>query len=598
MPTVLHAVRWQRPLPRNSSEACTASLGNARAGPPETKPLHLLQRLHHRTTGGRYGELAQQIVELWDALDLEAQGWKHCLDTVATALHSVHPALNAETAAREDAIRQIQTALCDEASLRGNMQSQLQTVVEELRIETTTNLELLRSEVAEARRQLQGDPLALTTKRPAVSAPSPICTVEDAGADQPGTSVNILRETQENNFGIAESMKVQEGVVHLETGTISRAACEHVVKEHLQFEAAGSAVGEVQVSDAAQRQSCARSGSEMAIRISRMEDKGEEQRVALKAILNIVQGSAFALQNIHCDLDVEKSKRVSSEEELAASVRRCEQQSDKWCEELKAAVCGISVATDARVDRALQDLNEEAAASAQRVLNVERMFAASIGTLEAASLELHSRLEAALGDAEAAAAERTDASAQILVEMSDMMRAAEDRYAIHVHKDDVAEACACSDLKILQQQQPKVAVATDVDSTIRALHEEASAERYRCLCMYSEVLAKMDQCEKASEVRHSELEALVLDVGSTANAAVRSTASHRTAERQDQSSTGEAFGACMGNLRTRLQPADTESSFVCTSPLPRLDLQNSFDQAALPQPFSPLSWISPRAPKA
>merc|ERR1712079_577888 len=116
-----------------------------------------------------------------------------------------------------------------------------------------------------------------------------------------------------------------------------------------------------------------------------------------------------------------------------------------------------------------------------RVLNVERKFADSIGTLEAASLELHSRLEAALGGAEAAVAERTEASAQILVEMSDMMLAAEDRFAIHLHKNDIAEACACSDLNMLQQQQPKVAVATDADSTIRALHEEASAERYRCL---------------------------------------------------------------------------------------------------------------------
>ena len=158
----------------------------------------------------------------------------------------------------------------------------------------------------------------------------------------------------------------------------------------------------------------------------------------------------------------------------------------------------------------------------------------------------------------------------------------------------VAEACACSDLKILQQQQPKVAVATDVDSTIRALHEEASAERYRCLCMYSEVLAKMGQCEEVNVVRHSELEALVLDVGSTASAALQSTASYRSSDRLHHSSTGDLFEASMGSLRTKLEPVSAESSSDCTSPLPMLDLQLRFDQAA-PHPPSGLSWSSPRA---
>merc|ERR1740123_1041838 len=215
-----------------------------------------------------------------------------------------------------------------------------------------------------------------------------------------------------------------------------------------------------------------------------------------------------------------------------------------------------------------------------------------------------------------------------------MMRSAEDTCAIHFHKHADAEACACNSSKILQREQLKIAAAMDVDSTIRALHEEASAERFRCIGMYAEVLAKMDRCQEASVVRHSELEALVLDIGSTASAALQknashptlerlhlsstgeafkasmgsfrtklepsmaessssaafqSTASHLSSERLHHSSTGEAFEASMGSLRTRLEPAMAESTSVCASPLPVLDFQLYFDQAAPPQPLSPLS---------
>lgn len=386
--------------------------GRAGALAPAGAPTETVAEVAPMTVPRRVAELAQLV----NALDAESQGLQHGLATVAEAVRAVRPALEAE------------------AALRAEAEAHFMARLEALRSEAAANTEALRADVA----ALSAECCARFSAAAWVSqgsAQEQEAVAHDSGAADHGKSKQILVERtlhrvigneckQENlrSFpshadlhAIADAVqaRVRQDVQDVvDSGTneclLRLEAMLEGLHESEQAALTQMARAQVEVVDAAvscvtvefrddfvaELRNQATAQETLAAEIYKCEEACLQRHSVAESALGSVRHDV-GRRDPHSRLDssetilAERTRLIACEEDLAASVRACEEECLLRYVELNDALQDSRHHADVAVSRARLDCSEAIVAEQTRFTAREEDLAASVRTCEESCLSHH-----------------------------------------------------------------------------------------------------------------------------------------------------------------------------------------------------------------